>query len=70
MLEANLVSTDGGQEGGNTWTGRKFTLGKFLQGLNAGLAICQNAGMVLRLDYERAKVFYGSYYRQHFDLTW
>ena len=60
MPEANLVSTDSGQEGGNTWTGRKFTSAKFLQGLNAGLAICQNAGTVLGLDYEGAKVFYGS----------
>ena len=69
MLEANLVSTDGGQEGGNAWTDRKFTSAKFLQGLNAGLAICQNTGTVLRLDYEGAKVLYGSCYRQRFDLT-
>ena len=67
MLEANLVSTDGGQKGGNTWTGRKFTSAKFLQGLNTGLAICLKAGMVLGLNYEGAK---GSCYRQRFNLTW
>ena len=70
MLEANLVSTDGGQKGSNTWTGRKFASAKLLQGLNAGLAIGQNAGTVLGLDYEGAKVLYGSCYRQRFDLTW
>ena len=69
MLEANLVPADGGQEGGNTGTGRKFTSAKFLQGLNAGLAICQNAGTVLGLYYEGAKVFYGGCYRQCFHFT-
>ena len=34
-----------------------------------GLAICQNAGQVLGLDYEGAKVLYGSCYRQRFNLT-
>ena len=69
MLEANLVSTDHGQEGGKAWTGRKFTSAKFLQGLNAGLAICQNAGTVHGLDYEGAKVLNSSGYRQRFDLA-
>ena len=45
-------------------------LAKFLQGLNTGLAICQKAGTVLGLNYEGAKVLYGSCYRQRFNLTW
>ena len=61
---ANLVSTDRGQEGGNSWTGGKFTSAKFVQSLNTGLAIGQNAGTVLGLDDEGAKVLYGSCDRQ------
>jgi len=70
MLKANLVSTDHGQEGGNSWTGGKFTLAKFVQGLNTGLAISQNAGTVLGLNDEGAEVLYGSCDRQGYDLTW
>ena len=49
---------------------QKIDLGKVSAGLDAGLAICQNAGTVLGLDYEGTKVFYSSGYRQRFDLTW
>jgi len=69
MLEANLVSADHGQEGGNSWTGGKFTSAKFVQGLNTGLAISQNAGTVLRLDDAGAKMLYSSCNRQGFNLT-
>ena len=70
MLEANLVFTDGGQEGGNPWTGGKFTSAKFVQGLDAGLAISQDASTVLGLNDKGAKVLYSSGDRQGFNLTW
>lgn len=66
MLEANLVSTFCGQEGGNPWTGGKFTSAKFVQ----GLAISQDASTVLGLNDEGAKVLYSTCNRQGFDLTW
>ena len=40
MLEANLVFTDGGQEGGNPWTAGKFTSAKFVQSLFKTQARC------------------------------
>ena len=52
MLEANLVSTNCGQEGGNPWTGGKFTSAKFVQGLDTGLAVSQDASTVLGLNDE------------------
>ena len=47
----------------------KFISAEFVQGLNTGLAICQDAGTVLGLDDEGAKVHKGSCRRQGLDLT-
>lgn len=45
-------------------------LAKFVQGLNTGLAISEDASTVLGLNDKGAKVLYSSCDRQGFDLTW
>ena len=69
MLKANLVSTDYGQEGGNSWAGRPFPSAKFVSGLNKRLTVCKDTGRVFRLHDEGAKMLDDCCDSQSFDFA-
>ena len=51
------------------WACGKFAAAQFLERLDTGFTICENACVVVALDYVRTKVFGGSCNRKCLDLT-